>query len=166
MHQQNEMLEDSHLTAFRKHRHDVINGLQMVRAYIQLNRPERALAAMDDVSNWLASLSLWTTISADSYANLTWIAAICPRILLCATPNAMLLQNHQAASLARMLPEWDEAASILGVKCVRLRLENGHVQDILRIVVEAAQEMRSWWDTESRVYEHLHIAFDRSLDID
>ncbi|MFX4302660.1 Spo0B domain-containing protein [Alicyclobacillus tolerans] len=45
------------LSWFRGHRHEVLNKLQLIRAYMQMNRLESALEHIDQLSIWLRSLS-------------------------------------------------------------------------------------------------------------
>ncbi|WAH44266.1 Spo0B domain-containing protein [Alicyclobacillus fastidiosus] len=80
------MMENEHDTyeanAFRRHRHDVLNELQLIRGYLQLGQMERALGVVDRTAGWLQSLTNWQT-SSDSVGEwLMWEAATCPNLLL------------------------------------------------------------------------------------
>lgn len=44
--------------AIREHRHELINVLQIVRAYVQLGKPVQALNHLDDLADWLQSLTI------------------------------------------------------------------------------------------------------------
>ncbi|RIV29159.1 hypothetical protein D2Q93_00860 [Alicyclobacillaceae bacterium I2511] len=44
--------------AFQEHRHELMNILQIVRAYVQLGKPGQALGHLDDLSDWLQSLTV------------------------------------------------------------------------------------------------------------
>lgn len=69
------------LDAFRLHRHDVQNALQLVRGYIQLNRPNNAIEVVDGLSAWLHSLTLISNLGPSASP---WIsqAAQCPHVVL------------------------------------------------------------------------------------
>lgn len=66
--------------AFRKHRHDVLNYMQLFKAYVQLGQPERALASVDQCANWLGSLSSLQTATTPLFDPLFWAATCCPHL--------------------------------------------------------------------------------------
>ncbi|GEO25818.1 hypothetical protein AAC03nite_16030 [Alicyclobacillus acidoterrestris] len=67
--------------SFRRHRHDVLNELQLIRGYLQLGKPERALAVVDRTATWLQSLTRWQSLG-DVGKKLVWEAATCPHLQL------------------------------------------------------------------------------------
>ncbi|WP_067848232.1 Spo0B domain-containing protein [Alicyclobacillus mali (ex Roth et al. 2021)] len=70
------------LEAFRRHRHDVLNQLQIVRALIQMNRADRAIAAIDRIAAWLQSLGrVQQAVPAGAEA-IVWALAVCPHIVV------------------------------------------------------------------------------------
>lgn len=68
--------------AFRHHRHDVQNVLQLIKAYIQIGKPDRALSAVDQLAEWLNSLSIqqaahlpdgiFWALASSSHVRLVW----------------------------------------------------------------------------------------------
>jgi len=145
------------LSAFQKHRHDVINGLQLIRAYIQMDRPARALSALDDVSRWIGSLSLWTSIVTNESSQLMWVAASCPRILLHSVAPTLRIGSAEAYALASLLQQWDEEASVRGVTCIVVELADPVHSDKVDVRLHATEEMRIWWHNEHKNNEYLHI---------
>ncbi|MFB5191115.1 Spo0B domain-containing protein [Alicyclobacillus fastidiosus] len=99
------MMQNEHDTyeasAFRRHRHDVLNELQLIRGYLQLGQMERALGVVDRTAGWLQSLTNWQTSSASVGERLMWEAATCPNLLLrqirfAGEPGAELLTQFAA----------------------------------------------------------------------
>ncbi|WP_062308743.1 Spo0B domain-containing protein [Alicyclobacillus sendaiensis] len=70
------------LEAFRRHRHDVLNELQIIRALIQMNRSERAMAAIDRLAEWLQSLGRVQQAVFSSAEPLVWVLAGCPHVVV------------------------------------------------------------------------------------
>lgn len=68
--------------AFQKHRHDMLNHLQLVKGYQQLNRPDRAVAAVDACAKWLVSLSVLQTQVPAVFDALLWAASACPHLVV------------------------------------------------------------------------------------
>lgn len=107
-------ISDFRAQAFRRHRHDVLNELQLIRANIQLNRPARAIELVDRTAQWLQSLAVWQNVLTDPEADLLWIAASCPRIVLREVLEGVLIEGTIASSLRDLLPQADDAASQSG----------------------------------------------------
>ncbi|ACV58826.1 Spo0B domain-containing protein [Alicyclobacillus acidocaldarius] len=70
------------LEAFRRHRHDVLNQLQIVRALIQMNRADRAIAAIDRLAEWLQSLGRVQQAVLPSAELMVWTLASCPHVVV------------------------------------------------------------------------------------
>ncbi|KPV43237.1 Spo0B domain-containing protein [Alicyclobacillus ferrooxydans] len=75
-------MTESSWTAFQLHRHDLQNYMQLVKAYLQLGKPEKALDAANQCAGWLTSLSrLQSQLSEDAGgARLLWTAATCSHL--------------------------------------------------------------------------------------
>ncbi len=84
---------EASLETFRYHRHDVQNALQLIRGYIQLNRPNQAIEVVDGLSSWLHSLTLISNLGPEASP---WVnaAAQCPHVVLTE------LSGGRSASLA------------------------------------------------------------------
>ncbi|WP_041695250.1 Spo0B domain-containing protein [Alicyclobacillus acidocaldarius] len=70
------------LESFRRHRHDVLNQLQIIRALIQMNRADRAIAAMDRLAEWLQSLGRVQQAVGSSAELVVWTLAACPHVVV------------------------------------------------------------------------------------
>ncbi|WP_258110812.1 Spo0B domain-containing protein [Alicyclobacillus sp. SP_1] len=66
------------------HRHEVLNALQLIRAYGQLGKTESQLAQVDRLAEWIHSLSLW---------NREWIKHSKHCLLLVMTDRRIHLSN-------------------------------------------------------------------------
>ncbi|MFD1675001.1 Spo0B domain-containing protein [Alicyclobacillus fodiniaquatilis] len=74
--------DEFNATSFRRHRHDVLNQLQLVRAYLQMERTEDAITMIDQTAQWLQSLALWQINFGYFGERLMWVAATCPNVYL------------------------------------------------------------------------------------
>ncbi|SIS63628.1 Spo0B domain-containing protein [Alicyclobacillus vulcanalis] len=70
------------LEAFRRHRHDVLNQLQIIRALVQMDRPDRALAAIDRLAEWLQSLGQAQQAVPSGAESMVWTLACCPHVMV------------------------------------------------------------------------------------
>lgn len=139
--------------AFRKHRHDVMNGLQLVKAYMQLNKPVEAMSALDRLANWLRSLSVIQAQSMDS--NLLWAAAQCPHLCIegvqLSALTAPLLQE-----LVACLGCLDACANEQGIRRMSIRL--GEIEDSvdanqgmvrkISVEIDETEETMAWWNNK------------------
>lgn len=110
------------LTAFRHHRHDVMNFLQVVRAYVQLGRTEGAIEAVDRLAEWLKSLSLWQSKVQQEDACLVWHAATCPQVWLTEAPR-VCLNDLQRDQLRAIWSRLNTLAQSLGIRAFQVRWE-------------------------------------------
>ncbi len=132
---------DSRLAAFRIHRHDVLNSLQLVKAYIQLNRPERAQASLDHLSQWLKSLGLWQTNISEESEALVWNASVCPNVHLDQSDS---LERLDSAMREELMEAWrwlNEQANQNQVAhfSVRLQVQMGEDRDRVRALASCVQ---------------------------
>ncbi|TDY43370.1 sensor kinase SpoOB-type protein [Alicyclobacillus sacchari] len=99
---------------FRTHRHDVLNELQLIRAYLQMERPAQAVAVVDRLSTWLQSLTTWQ-ISAGAFGEqLMWTAAVCPHVLLDSFTCQIPPVDDVVEQFCRWLKMWNDELSIRG----------------------------------------------------
>lgn len=111
------------LGAFRHHRHDVVNALQVIRAYIQLGRSDKAIQSVDELAAWMRSLAVWQECVKAEDEELVWNAAVCPNLQLVSAPRLRLSDTQRREVKAAWL--WlNEFAQAKGTKFVYLKLES------------------------------------------
>ncbi|WAH38975.1 Spo0B domain-containing protein [Alicyclobacillus dauci] len=89
-------------TSFRRHRHDVLNELQLVRGYLQMNQPEKAVRVVDRTAEWLQSLTRWQ-VSLDGVGEeLMWVACMCPNVVL----NAIKATEVPSPQILHSMKRW------------------------------------------------------------
>lgn len=154
--------------AFRRHRHDVMNGLQLVKAYMQLNRPGDAMEALNRLADWLSSLSAIQASITGLQACVLWAAAECPHVwltsLLGSPPS-----DVAAEELSDCLRWLDEQANAQGIRVMRVQLQTGQtraedpISDGLVVHVEKTKETTAWWHntgnhgTDLHSWEHVEL---------
>jgi hypothetical protein len=74
--------ENSPVLRFRKHRHDILNQLQLIRAYVQIGRQPDAIRIVDETARWLQSLTMWQTYCTENAERLVFAASNCPHLFL------------------------------------------------------------------------------------
>lgn len=111
---------DGPLSAFRHHRHDVVNFLQVMRAYTQLGKVEQALESLDLLAEWLKSLSVLQNSITSENANLVWHAATCPHVLLGSAPNLSL--GPERTELMEIWSWLNASAEELGVRAFYIEI--------------------------------------------
>ncbi|MBX6352894.1 MAG: Spo0B domain-containing protein [Thermoflavifilum sp.] len=128
--------------AFRRHRHDVLNELQLIRAYIQMGRTGSALQVVDRLAAWLGTLSQWQT-AFPTQPETMWCASQCPhlRLVACEGPVGQ-------GDIGRLCEAWlwlDEAAAAAGCYAdVALAWRPGEGYELL---LHPAEETRGAWET-------------------
>lgn len=110
------------LSAFRHHRHDVMNSLQMIRAYTQLGRMEQAIETVDRLADWLKSLSLWQNSTELEESTLVWHAATCPQVKLTSIPSKIRLTPVMGEELMDIWTHLNTAAQELGIRGFEVQL--------------------------------------------
>lgn len=91
------------LESFRKHRHDVLNFLQLIRAYEQMGKSQKSIQLVDDLAKWLQSLTLWQIHFEKQHAQLIWQAANCPKVILTEVTSEIQLSIEMADHLGQAL---------------------------------------------------------------
>lgn len=109
--------------SFRAHRHEVLNGLQMVKAYLQMGRGEDAHAWVNRLAAWLHSLSLWQARLEAEDHEVLWTVARCPRVTAVELWPKRKLARPLAAALADAWRWLDEQAAAHNTACVWVRGE-------------------------------------------
>ncbi len=142
--------------AFRRHRHDVMNSLQLVKAYIQMEKPDKALHAVNDLANWLQSLSLVQMHSTEP--QLLWTAAQCPRVRFAHVAEDILLRKGESAELCRLLEKLESLAAQCGQATATLSITSpvDRCHPPLHITVSLGEELRdSWNNVQSEPWSYL-----------
>lgn len=125
--------------AFRIHRHDVLNSLQLVRAYIQLDRVDRALSAVTDLSAWLQSLSLAQAVFAESAESLLWTASACSRARLAEVVDAPRWTPTLRRDVGQVWITVNDQVALIGADAVKLRLRGtGETAPAILVRIEVA----------------------------
>lgn len=110
---------------FRRHRHDVLNELQLVRGYLQMGQSDKAVAVIDRTAAWIQSLSRWQINGAVNGEQWMWGASICPNITLaeidCSVPENLAIDSD---ALTRWLLDTQAQLAVDGARTtIRLRLQ-------------------------------------------
>ncbi len=140
--------DDGWLQMLRMHRHDMLNGLQLVSGYLQLDKPERALQSLERMANWLRTVS-WIQAATESTEWTAWFQAshVTPHVLLRNRPEVTALSQQQDMSLAAAWRWLEEIAALhgileIGLDAVGKTEENG---SIIELTVDAGETVADWW---------------------
>jgi hypothetical protein len=140
------LLQNSSAAAFRAHRHDVLNALQLIRAYIQLNRPNDALRAVDNLATWLQSIGNLQNQLGDEHEDVLWLFVRCPHVHIRHMARFPDL-CESALSELRALWYWlEEQCSNQGFRRVEVEVHHA-AEEGLEILLDVTEEMDSWWNT-------------------
>ncbi|MCL6548749.1 MAG: Spo0B domain-containing protein [Alicyclobacillus sp.] len=149
--------EEHSLQAFRIHRHDVLNGLQLIRGYIQLDRPAQAIASIDRLTAWLHSLGVWHAQVEQCGAHLLWTAARCPYVHLTEVIRPPAWTDALRAGTAEVWSWLNDVASRHGSAGLAIRLSGEPRADVavpaaagrerVRLELVQGEEVRGWWHT-------------------
>ncbi|QSO45907.1 Spo0B domain-containing protein [Alicyclobacillus mengziensis] len=99
-------MSQSPWSAFQSHRHDIQNYLQLMKAYLQLGKPDRASIAIDECSDWLASLSALQNSLSETEYELFWTAASCSHLRIRIEDLQTSLARHMLCDALVWLDEW------------------------------------------------------------
>lgn len=110
----NGMQQSNPAVQFRAHRHDVLNELQLIRAYLQMERPAQAVAVVDRLSTWLQSLTTWQINAGTFGEQLMWTAAVCPHVLLESFACHKEPDDKAVEQFGKWLLTWNDELSIHG----------------------------------------------------
>ncbi|MCL6637986.1 MAG: Spo0B domain-containing protein [Alicyclobacillus sp.] len=133
--------------AVRAHRHDLLNDLQVVKAYLQMQRTDRAAAAIDRLAARLNGLShLQATLSPDEH-ELMWWAMQCSRVTLQDWPRGVCVAPGMAAQVGQVLILLDSKAAESGIPLVHLRVRSVAAGVELTVTSPGREELADWWNT-------------------
>lgn len=159
--------------AFHRHRHDVMNGLQLVKAYLQLHKPVEAMAAVDRLALWLHSLSELQAHLHEENLNLLWTAAQCPRVLIHSL-DVLDLSDAVQLELSACLLWLEEQANEQGIHVMKIQLLgrqslHGCTDEVEVLVhIVATEETAAWWHnitddgTNLHTWSHVQLRCDRT----
>ncbi|GMA52367.1 hypothetical protein GCM10025857_37240 [Alicyclobacillus contaminans] len=134
--------------ALRRHRHDILNDLQLVKAYIQLGKPDRALGAVDKLVNWLQSLS---SIHAITPSPLLWTLVQCPAVRWRFDTPISDWSTEEVGELCDLARTVNEAAQDAGLGVIRVVCTGRQDDRKLQIELHMGEELRNLWDNVSTV---------------
>ncbi len=159
--------------AFRVHRHDVQNFLQLVRAYLQLDRPERALSTVMDLSNWLTSLSLVQSKWEFAPSIVLWTAAQCPHVRLIRAEYMTDWRRSWSKSLCEVWTFANEQAAASGVSPLSLEVSMNEVDSTLSLTIgipsglqradEVLAQITAYIDRHKRTHNAKEVAIGCAL---
>ncbi|WDL97001.1 Spo0B domain-containing protein [Alicyclobacillus sp. ALC3] len=162
--------------AFRIHRHDVQNFLQLVRAYLQLDRPERALTTVMDLSDWLTSLSLVQSRFEFAPSIVLWTAAQCPHVRLIRAEYTTEWRRTWSKSLCEVWTFANEQAAATGVSPLSLEMSINEVDSTLCLHIgipsgiqsanKVLVQITAYIDRHKRTHNAKEVAIGCALDPD
>jgi hypothetical protein len=139
------------LESLRRHRHDVLNGLQLVKAYLQLGKSDQALGALDRLADWLQSIA---RIQAKGHApELVRAAMECPHVRVQGLPERSDLGSPQVAELCRLLGLAEQFAVQHDQPVLAIHVQPGEREaSVLRAHVYIREDLFDSWHNEHREY--------------
>ncbi|MCL6445361.1 MAG: Spo0B domain-containing protein [Alicyclobacillus sp.] len=139
------------LQAFRKHRHDVLNELQVVRGYLQLQRTEAALKVLDRIAGWFQSLTaLQLALDVQNHpehAELVWCAAGLPHVQFRGASDDWLAGDAKVPDLCRCWQWLEESAGMAGLSSVPIYITRAPDGSQVICQIERTEEIARWWET-------------------
>lgn len=144
------------LQTYRRHRHDVMNGLQVVRGYIQLNRPSDAIDAVDRLAAWLKSLtSIQQLVGA--YGGWLSVASETPQVIVDYVSDAVEYTHNHDTQLTAVWHWLDGQCARAGVKVMVVRVllragstEANGVPAWVAVRILGTPAIEDWWATIGR----------------
>lgn len=136
---------DSDALAFREHRHDVLNSLQLIRAYIQVARYSDAIRVIDTTAAWLQSLSQWQTRCKES--GLVWTASRCPHLILSKLDEGMNWTENMLCETIQVLETMERTVAERGWPAIHFSICKGQKSDNVEIFFQLPIEV-SWDEFE------------------
>jgi hypothetical protein len=139
------------LESLRRHRHDVLNGLQLVKAYLQLGKSDQALGALDRLAEWLQSIA---RIQAKGHVpELVRAAMECPHVRVQSLPEPDGLAPSQVAELCQLLTLSEQFAVQYNQSMLAIRVQSGvRAASPLRAHVYIREDLFDSWHNEHREY--------------
>ena len=139
--------------AFRRHRHEVLNALQLIKGYIQLGHPDRALHSVDRLAVWLTGLSRWHTV-CPAQDSLLWQAAGQSSVALAAVVPDQPPWRCSPGLERDLLAAWQwlqgQAAELGGSQpwqvTLRAGQRQGEILEGVELDVARTENTGRWWD--------------------
>jgi hypothetical protein len=146
------------LESLRRHRHDVLNGLQLVKAYLQLGKAEQSLSAVNRLADWLQSIS---GIQSRGHApELVRTAMECPHVRVRNLPEPAFLTLSQVKELCRLFAQAEQFASEQNQPQLDIEVQLGQPEQSRPCAfVYIREELFDSWQNEQSetTWQHLEI---------
>lgn len=145
---------DSWSALLRLHRHDLLNGLQLVTGYLQLNKPERALRSVDRMAAWLRSISWIHAVTEDTaYDGWFKVSHTAPHVLLQERPSDLTYTRTIDESLSSAWQWLEEICALHGIMEMGLVVVGKTMlgQPGANVIVENDEEVPEWWDSRPQL---------------
>lgn len=107
----------------RKHRHDVLNMLQIAQGYLQMEKPQQALVSLRQLSEWLQSLSQLQGHMEPVGTRLFQVACMCPHVIFASLVQHRELQVSEMNVLAELWTSLEEMSAEWDVGYIEVRIE-------------------------------------------
>ncbi|WP_067932989.1 Spo0B domain-containing protein [Alicyclobacillus kakegawensis] len=134
---------------FRQHRHDVLNGLQLVQGYLQLGKPDRALAALIELSGWLQGVSRAQSVAADSDWEFVFAVATCASLELAACERLFPMDEPLLRELSHLWRALQQSLASSSVPRLRVQVygtaEPGVPSRSADVVLMGDPDVDRWW---------------------
>jgi hypothetical protein len=151
------------LESLRRHRHDVLNGLQLVKAYLQLGKADQSLSALNRLADWIQSIS---GIQSKGHApELVRTAMECPHVRVRTLPEPAFLTPAQVEEVCRLLAHSEQFAEEqnqpkLDIEVQFMDSEKSRLCGFVYI----REELFDSWHNEHReaTWQHLEIRLESS----
>jgi hypothetical protein len=130
------------LGAFRKHRHDVLNELQLVQGYVQLQNYAGSLGAVHRLSTWLASLSELQAQLYEVESQILAVASGSPHVVFRSCARTRPLLEEEVSAVSNLWNSLEERAAECGEEKVDLTIHQS--PPISRVTVYCTQGFRDF----------------------
>jgi hypothetical protein len=139
---------------FRRHRHDILNGLQLVQGYLQMGRPQQALTALSQLTGWLRTVSLVQMQAGVAERAFLFTVSTCPAIEAVSLDGLFPMTSDLCRQLCAVWRMLDQAVGESDVRRVRVRVrgdaDGEHPCQTVSLELEAAPGVLEWWHGEGR----------------
>jgi hypothetical protein len=112
--EQDAEMKENPVSLFRKHRHDLLNQLQLIRAYVQIGRQSDAIRIVDETARWLQSLTKWQTHCKGHAERLVFVASNCPHLILTGFDESIELSTLYVTEMEHLLLTLEASAAEKG----------------------------------------------------
>lgn len=123
-------------TSLDLHRHEVLNALQLIRAYGQLGKSEWQLVQVDRLAEWIHSLSLWNREWINDSKDCLRLVMTDRRILLSDIDTVDSMRGEDSRTLAAFLDGLSKLLSEIEWTSVHLAIVHRSVGEPWQIYVD------------------------------